>query len=246
MRRLFPTTLAVCLVAGFALASTAVRQSFEAELEVRQAILVQDLTEMTRQQAGVDEAWSRVSRLAADMLRAQQEGESAESLRLRDGDLRRAEAVLSMNLEEGQRLRRSITENLTLIQEMESLLERMGEGEEAADDPLSGDWDLVVEPGGLRGEMFLELSGTLVTGTYHLSGGWTGSMRGTLVSGQVRLERVDSQLGFAAVYYGSLETYGTIPRLEGMWEGTNLAVGLPSAGTWAATKSDITPPGGGR
>jgi hypothetical protein len=245
MRRHFLTMLAVCFVATSAIATTAVRQGFEAELEIRRAILVQDLEEMARQQGEVEEAWSRVSRLGADMLRAQQEGESVESLRLRDGDLRRAEAELAMDLQEGQRLRWSITDNLSIIQEMEGFLERLGEDGEA-EDPLSGTWELVVEPGGLEGELFLELNGTLVTGTYQLSGGWTGSMRGTLVAGQVRLERVDSQLGFAAVFYGSLETYGTIPRLEGMWEGTNLTAGLPSAGTWAATKSDVVPPGGTR
>jgi len=238
MRRQFLTLVVMCLVAGSALATTAVRQSFRAELEVRREILLQDLEDMVGQQAEMDEAWSRVRRLTADMLRAQEEGESAESLRFRDEDLRRAEAELLMNLREGQRLRWSITDGLTLIQEMEGLLERMGEAAELAEDPLSGTWDLVLEPGGQEGKMELELNGTLVSGTYYLSGGWSGSMRGTLVAGKVRLERVDSQLGFAAVFYGGLDVSRARPRLDGMWEGTHLTAGLPSSGTWTATKAD--------
>ena len=61
--------------------------------------------------------------------------------------------------------------------------------------------------------------GTLVTGTDSPAGGWNGSFRGTLVAGKVRLERIDSQIGFAAIFYGRLVSAGSSSRLEGTWEG---------------------------
>ena len=97
----------------------------------------------------------------------------------------------------------------------------------------------MVDPGGLEGEMELNLEGTLINGTYHLQGGWFGSFRGTLVSRRVRLERVDSKLGFTSIFYGEL-TEDDPPRLQGTWEGTHLSSGQPSGGTWVAEKINPT------
>jgi hypothetical protein len=84
--------------------------------------------------------------------------------------------------------------------------------------------------------VFLQQQGTLVTGTYSLSGGFSGSFRGTFVAGKVRLERIDSQYGFAAIFYGRPVGRGRNARLQGNWEATQLASGLPSLGTWSATR----------
>jgi len=93
----------------------------------------------------------------------------------------------------------------------------------------------VIEPGGIEGTAELRLDGTVIMGTYELEGGWYGSFKGTLVAGKVRLERIDSQLGFAAVFYGTLDA-GEPPRLSGTWEGTNLAAGQPAGGSWLAER----------
>jgi hypothetical protein len=108
------------------------------------------------------------------------------------------------------------------------------------DDPLTGTWRLVVEPGGQEGLAYLRLEGTLVQGTYRLSGDWTGSLRGTFVADKVRLERIDSQVGFVAILHGRLEGRGEGARLQGSWEATQHATGIPSAGTWVATRSPET------
>jgi len=52
----------------------------------------------------------------------------------------------------------------------------------------------------------------------------------------VRLERIDSQIGFAAIFYGRLVGRGENLRLQGNWEATQLASGLPSRGSWTATR----------
>jgi hypothetical protein len=61
----------------------------------------------------------------------------------------------------------------------------------------------------------------------------TGSVRGTYVGDRLRFDRVDSRLGFSAVFYGRLLSDGTI---AGTWEATDLGGGGPSSGTWSAVK----------
>ena len=46
-----------------------------------------------------------------------------------------------------------------------------------------------------HGLFVLRQAGTLVSGTYELDGGWTGSLQGTLVNRKVFLVRIDSKLG---------------------------------------------------
>ena len=93
---------------------------------------------------------------------------------------------------------------------------------------LAGGWRLPVYG--------LLLDGTLVSGVYQLSGGWKGSLRGTLVGGNVRLERIDAQLGFAAVYTARIVSRGGEKRLEGTWDATNLTAGMPVSGTWVGRR----------
>ena len=146
-----------------------------------------------------------------------------------------------------QSLRVALTEELATLQgeltakkarrdQLAAEVKRLEETLQATGDDLSGRWQVAIEPGGLKGTFDLRLFGTLVSGVYELAGGWKGSLRGTLVGNTVRLERIDSQLGFVAVYTGRLEVRGAERRIEGTWQATNLAAGLPSAGTWLAQR----------
>lgn len=211
-------------------------QSLRMDIRVQQRLLENDIGALERHQKQMAEVMARAERLSADLLRAEDQGESLDSLRLRNEDLRQVEAELMMHLMEAQRLRSSLLDSRVRITEMEAEVRRL-EGEVGPSrDPLTGTWRVVIEPGGQDGVLYLSLNGTLVEGTYRLSGGWTGSMRGTLVAGKVRLERVDAQVGFSAIFYGRVRTDIDPPRLEGRWEATQLATGLPSGGTWIAEK----------
>ena len=226
---------ATLVPAGTARAAGSLVQVLRGQVGVQRQILQRAIRDLEQQQADLREAWSRVERLSADFLRAQKDGESAESLRLRDDDLRQAEGDLLMRLFACQQLRGTIAAARDRLGTLEEELARLEGSGETEEDPLSGRWRLVMEPGGQKGEMALELNGTLLEGTYFLDGGWFGSLRGTFVAGKVRLERVDSQLGFMAVYYGELKP-GRPSRLEGTWEGTHLSAGIPSGGTWIAER----------
>ncbi len=218
-----------------ALAVCQVAESLREQAKVRESLLATQLQDLGDMREDLREIWTRLEQQTGGMLRAQAEGESVESLRLRDTDLRKAETELLAALFEAQQKRSSMLENRTMIASIELEVQRLAAEIGGPDAPLTGAWQFVVEPD-QEGIAYLQQQGTLVTGTYSLSGGFTGSYRGTFVAGKVRLERIDSQYGFAAIYYGRLVGRGRNARLQGNWEATQLASGLPSRGTWTATR----------
>jgi hypothetical protein len=103
-------------------------------------------------------------------------------------------------------------------------------------DAVSGRWAVTLDPGAQRGVFRMTLDGAIVTGDFTLDGGYSGSLRGTLVSDRLRLERVDSRLGFAAVYYGRVARDAA--SIAGTWEATSLGGGSASAGVWKAVREE--------
>ncbi len=101
-------------------------------------------------------------------------------------------------------------------------------------DPVTGRWQTVIDPGGRRGVYRLSLDGTLLSGDYVLDGGFRGSLRGTFVGDRVSIQRIDSERGFDATFYGRVQPQAK--RITGTWEATAIAPAIgPVAGTWSAT-----------
>lgn len=101
-------------------------------------------------------------------------------------------------------------------------------------DPVTGRWQVVIDPGGRRGVYRLVLDGTLLSGDYVLDGDFRGSLRGTFVGDRVSIQRIDSERGFDATFYGRVQP--AAKRITGTWEETVLAPATgPVAGTWSAT-----------
>jgi hypothetical protein len=137
------------------------------------------------------------------------------------------------------------------LQRIEDRLRRIGflEGEAggraaniagAPRDPLSGRWSVVILPQNQTGTFDLTLNGTLVAGSYTLSGGnlvgsSAGSFRGTYADNHLRLERVDARRGSDSVFLGSVDP--ATGRLSGTWSANDLASGQPARGDWSATRS---------
>jgi hypothetical protein len=210
---------------------------FRTQLELEKRLIGAELAQLERGQEDLRQACDRMLRLADDLLRAQRDGEDSATLSSRSADLRRAEAEVAALIAGAQQLRATVVARRSVIEQLAAEVKRLEEALAATSDELSGRWNVAIEPGGLKGTFDLRLFGTLVSGVYELSGGgWRGSLRGTLVGNVVRLERIDSQLGFVAVYTGRLEARGAERRIEGTWQGTNLAAGLPSAGIWVAQR----------
>ncbi|MBD3853825.1 MAG: hypothetical protein IFJ96_03505 [Acidobacteria bacterium] len=232
MRRLI--FLVITLAASLP-AHAQVADSLREQAKIREMVLAGQIREMVDIREELREVWTRLEQQSGGLLQAQSEGETVDSLRLRDQDLREIEAQMRAALSRSQQLRRSMLENREMLAAIEIEVERLTAVVGAAEAPLNGTWRLIVEPG-QDGLAYLQQQGTLVSGTYALSGGFSGSFRGTFVAGKVRLERIDSQIGFAAIFYGRLVGRGDNLRLQGNWEATQLASGLPSRGSWTANR----------
>lgn len=212
-----------------------VAEGLREQVRVREGVLADQVTGLSEAREELREVWGRYDLQAQNLLRAQAEGESIDSLLLREDELRQVEAELLSALAKSQQQLRSMLENRRLIAALADEIRRLSAQVGAGEAPLTGTWRLMVEPD-QEGTAYLQQMGTLVTGTYALSGGFSGSFRGTLVAGKVRLERIDSQIGFAAIFYGRLIGEGPNARLQGNWEATQLASGLPSAGSWTGRR----------
>jgi hypothetical protein len=206
------------------------------QVDIEKRLLLADLSNLERVVGQLRGASDRMTRLADDLLRAEKEGEEAASFSSRSADLRRSEAEVGELVAVGQQIRATVAARRGYLEQVQAELKQMQESAVPGKDELSGRWVVAIEPGGLTGTFDLHLDGTLVSGVYQLSGGWKGSLRGTFIGNGVRLERIDAQLGFAAVYTARLVARAGEKRLEGTWDATNLAAGMPVSGTWVGQR----------
>lgn len=102
----------------------------------------------------------------------------------------------------------------------------------AANDPLTGRWRAAILPQNATATFDFRLDGTVVRGTYRIDGGTTGSFRGSLASGNLRLERIDAQGGTDSVWLGTVAN----GRITGTWMSNELVTGQPNRGDWTAVR----------
>ena len=151
---------------------------------------------------------------------------------------RREESVASVEQEAKSLLerRRLLADRLVERRRTIALLEAEISGRGRGSDLLSGRFSVLVDPGEQRGVFHLSLAGTIVSGEYTLEGGYAGSLRGTLIADRLRLERVDSKLGFSTIYFGRLARDGS--SVSGTWESTTFGTGTAASGRWRAVREE--------
>ena len=184
MKRLLLTVVVAALAVPVT-AEQPITRSLREQLRIHETLLDGELAAYQGERQKLEAAYLRMQEQVRIMLQAQAQGEGLDSLRLRDEELRQAEAELMARLSTAQRMRQSILTSRALMEATETEIARLEQDYGTVADPLSGTWRIIVEPGGLEGRLVLELEGTLVQGTYALAGDWTGSMRGTYVSGDL-------------------------------------------------------------
>ena len=234
MRRLsLGLVFAVAVAVGTLLGDT-VSDVLKADLARERRRLAADassLNDVTRRLETAVADLSTASRAAADF--AGRPDSSPEEILRREDAVALAEGEVRTLLDR----RRIVVERIVERRRNMALLdaELRGKGRSAAAqlDLLSGRWNVSMDPGEQRGVFRMALDGTIVSGDYTLEGGFTGSLRGTLVGDRLRLERVDSQLGFVGIFYGRLARDGS--SLAGTWESTTFGAGAAGAGRWRAT-----------
>lgn len=99
-------------------------------------------------------------------------------------------------------------------------------------DALTGRWRVAISPQSATATFDLRLDGTVVSGTYKIDGGSSGSFRGTLAGGNLRLERIDAQGGTDSVWTGTVAN----GRIAGTWMSNELVTGQPNRGDWTAVR----------
>lgn len=238
MRRSVVVALLGLLVASGAPAQSKdpVLEVFRTQLDIEKRVLAIDLGQLERVQEQLSDATDRLIRLGDDLLRAEKEGEDSGALAARSMDLSRSEAEVGELISLAQQLRVTIQSRRNHLEQVQAEVKRLEEAAQVTPDEISGRWLVTIEPGTQKGNFDLKLDGTLVSGTYQLSGGWKGSLRGTYIDGNLRLERIDTQLGFVATYTARMAWRDGAKQLEGGWEATNLAAGMPTTGSWVARK----------
>ena len=101
-------------------------------------------------------------------------------------------------------------------------------------DALTGRWRVTIQPQNLTAIFDLSLDGTVVRGTYLVNGVSSGSFRGALASGQLRMQRLDAKGGFDSTWEGTV----TGGQILGTWMTNELATGQPNRGDWTAVRDN--------
>ncbi len=223
------TAVALATMAAFSLAADT-QDATRAELARERRRLAADSTRLADISRRLETALSQLasaSRAVADAVGRADVG--ADEMTRREESVSEAEQDVRSLLEK----RRLIADRVVDRKRSIALIE----GELATrktSDAISGRWTVTIEPGEQRGVFRMALEGTIVSGEYTLEGGYGGSLRGTLVNDRLRVERVDSKLGFTAVYIGRVARDSN--TIGGTWEATTFGTGGPGFGRWTAVR----------
>lgn len=227
-----------CFVVGVCLAVPAGAQTVVRQLEVEQRLAERQLASLRAryQDARAREvaARARVDELAGDLdRRLGSAGATADDLEEMERSLGEARGRADAAGETATALRRELLELVRRVEILGAELARLRGAPADLPDPVTGAWNLVIQPGDRRGLLDLTLDGTQVSGTLGLDDGSFGSVRGTFSDGALRLERVSAEGGLDMVIEGRLDpaagTFG------GSWRPVVLGRGESPGGTWVAT-----------
>jgi exonuclease VII small subunit len=207
-------------------------------VDVERRLVLEDLAAFERARSAETEARTALDE-ALTLLRSVAGGTVAgsgaavnnlERLELR---LETAAAELAVAAERSSRALARLEERLQRLRLLAELT--VAAPQAAVADVLSGSWRVTVQPGGTAGVFELSQDGTIVSGTYRFADGRRGSLRGTFVDGRLRLERVDVERGFDAIFEGVVGAGAQ--GVAGEWTATELAEGDVSGGEWTAVKA---------
>lgn len=207
-----------------------------ATLDVERTLLREDQARHEQVASQRTESASRVNDLYESLDAALRRDDTQAASTVDDlfARIEQAERQRSEILSRERALVERIRDRLRRIALLEEQVASVQQRAQEAAGPLTGRWEVVLLPVGQRGTFLLRQVGTLVSGTYSLEGGWSGSLQGTLVNRKVFLERIDSKLGRAGQFEGVLSSDGV--RIRGSWTTVELASGAPSEGQWSALR----------
>lgn len=216
-------------------------EAISATLDVERTLLKEDLERHERMTAERSRLGARLTELYGDLDAALRRSDSQVakatedlSSKIQEQELARADLV-----KDERALLDRIQDRLRRIRLLEERMLTLQDRVQEVAGPLAGKWEVVLLPLDQRGLFSLAQSGTLITGTYQLDGGWSGSLQGTLVNRKVHLERIDSKLGRSAEFEGYVSSDGS--RIRGTWRSYELSAQEPASGQWSASRRSLSP-----
>lgn len=228
------------MILGLVLATTAVmaadRSTLESLMEVEQALFTEDLQKMrdlATDRTQVELQLRTMYRTLGTIL-GTYDDESVVQSELIFRQIQGAEASRRLIFAAQQTLVGRLIDRKRKLELMAEQLGDSGRREQEDAGPLNGTWRVVMMPREQNGAFNLVQSGTLVSGTYTLAGGWSGSLQGTLVNRKVYLVRIDSKLGRSMEFEGSLSGDGL--TIRGTWLNYDLGGEGGAQGQWTATR----------
>lgn len=239
------TRIAVAIAIGFVRAGAQIddgpatseaAEAIQATLEVERALLREDLERHERLAAERSKAAARLveTYVELDAALAKSEPGTHKALDEPRAKVARAEAARQELSAQEATLLDKVQDHMRRIRLLEEKLVSFPERAQEVGGPLSGRWDVTLLPSGITGVFSLTQSGTLISGTYQLEGGWSGSLQGTLVNRKVHLERIDSKQGRSGEFEGFLSSDGS--RIRGTWRSYELSARDPASGQWSAAR----------
>ena len=240
MRRVAKTMAVLALGMAFAVSHgvAADRPTLEAMMEVEQTLLTEDLQKMrslTSDRTQVDLQLRTMHRTLSGILGSYGD-ENVIQAELIFRQIEGAETSRRLIFSTQQALVGRIIDRKRKLELMDEQLGTTGSRQEADAGPLTGSWRVVLMPREQNGAFNLIQTGTLVSGTYTLSGGWSGSLQGTLVNRKVYMVRIDSRLGRSMEFEGSISGDGS--TISGTWLNYDLGGEGGAQGQWSATRID--------
>ena len=234
-RSLFATSLLATLAVAAPLAAQTV-EALVLQVSLESELLVESLTRYRAARNAERDALGRLQALASQVDgRIQRSRVPLEELRRSESELSEAAQIVAARLNQTALARMQVYDRRQRLILLEQRLAQAGGGPLVPESGMSGLWQVEMEPGEVFGLMRVESDGTLLSGTYVLSNGEQGSIRGTVIDNEVEIERIDSARGFVDTLEGDLDA----PRgaLQGRWTGNDLApADGPTTGTWSGRR----------
>jgi hypothetical protein len=207
-------------------------ETLQLSLDLERKARAEELDELERTTARLGRAESAAVVARGRLIQLLREWDAdAEGLEAADETIAEAEARVHALEERRGAQAQHLLERGRRIALLSDEIARRRTATRGAADPISGRWEVVINPGARHGTYRLSLDGTLVSGEYTLDGNFRGSLRGTYVGDKLSLQRIDSERGIDANFYGRVTP--AQKKVVGTWEATAIAPSVgPAAGTW--------------
>lgn len=218
------------LVAVSSLAAQDSRTAFTLESRLLDQELQRYSEARRRETDAIQEFRSLADRVSTELLDS---NAALPTLRDLEARLSLARESAYLRSKESGEARMRIYERMERLTQLAQAIEINNPSSLAGTGGPSGLWQIDLEPIEAYGLLKIEVQGQVVFGSYRLSNGNRGSVKGTWTGERLELDVIHSERGLVGRLSGELDRSRN--RLHGRWDAMELGAGRASAGSWTAT-----------